>query len=187
VPVPVPAPPPLPEPCERVGGPGGAPILRGRQALGRDIQLSHRVGFFLRLLHFHLGRLRHGDGNFVLARHFRLPRRFLHPITAAATAAARSGLLQPDDVRVRLIGQHSRSRRVVGAVPNREEREPNHDEVVREGGQNRGTEALLLLLEQERNLDRVRTLEVDGQMPGRFVRADFWCLGFGHRECYGAR
>src|SRR6267142_338983 len=44
------------------------------------------------------------------------------------------------------------------------------------------------LLEQEWDLDRMLTFDVERQMSGRFIRAD-GCRssGLGHRECYGAR
>ena len=112
VPVPVPAPPPVPEPCDRVGGPGGASIAPGSEserrgeALRRNVQLSDRIGLVLDLLHLELRRLRDRHGNFVLARQLGHARRLLHLVAAAAAAAARTGLAQPDDVAVRLIGQH---------------------------------------------------------------------------------
>ena len=54
------------------------------------------------------GGFRHGNRNLVLARHLRLTRRLLHLVAAAATAAAGTGLAQPDDVRVGLLGQQRR-------------------------------------------------------------------------------
>ena len=67
---------------------------------------STGVGSFFDLLHFELRRLRDRNGNLVLARQLRLARRLLHLVAATAAAAARPRLAQPDDVVVRLIGQH---------------------------------------------------------------------------------
>ena len=42
---------------------------------------------------------------------------------------------------------------------------------------------LLLLFEKERDLDGMRAFDVNGQVPGRLVRAHVRRRNFGHREC----
>ena len=99
-------------------------VLRRREALRRNVQLRDRIGLLLDLLHFQLRRLRDRNGDLVLARHLRLTRRFLHPVAAAAAAAARSGLAQPDDVGVGLLGQQ----RGRGHARGCRTESPKHDE-----------------------------------------------------------
>jgi hypothetical protein len=176
----VPAPPPLLNRARQR-------VLGCREILCRNIQLSDRVGLLLDLLHFHLRGLRYGNRNLVLARHFRLTRRLLHPVAAATTAAAGSGLTQPDDVRVGLVGQHGRGYHSGAAESHAEEDDQGQRDVRDQGARERRRNALLLLFKKERDLDWMGSLDVNRQMTRRFVWADFERRGFGHRECYWAR
>ena len=76
------------------------------------------------------------------------------------------GWLSQTMLAVRLIGQ-VRRRATCRLEPNAEQQhEAHHGEVIGERRHERRAHALLLLLEQERDLDRVRTLDVHRQMPG---------------------
>ena len=112
VPLPVPAPPPVPDPCDGVGGPAalrsrpGASPAAAASLFAGMFSCSTGSGSFFDLLRLELRRLLDRNGDLVLARQLRLARRLLHLVAAATTAAARTGLAQPDDVAVRLLGQH---------------------------------------------------------------------------------
>src|SRR4029077_2912894 len=108
-------------------------------------------------------------------------------IAAGTTATARSGLTQPDDVGVRLIGKQCRRDGFGRAIANAEDDNQGKNDVRKERAGERGGNSLLLLLEEKRDLCGMSPFHVKGQMPGRLVYADFWCRGFGHRECYGTR
>ena len=94
---------------------------------------SCSIGFgsFFACLRLELRRLLDRNGNLVLARQLGLPRRLLHLVAAAATAAARTRLAQPDDVRVRLFGQHGRRHAVAPRRSGRQEHEQRDDDDVR--------------------------------------------------------
>src|SRR4029453_17167369 len=132
-------------------------LLRVGRGLGRDVE-RRILRFLRRLLRRGRRRLPHRDRDLVRTRQFGLLRRLLHLVAAAATAAAWTGLVQPDDVlRIlrRLDGAAEIGRR---RVPEDEQRDDQEEAVRRERAAD--TKAGLPALERERQLGRVQAFDL---------------------------
>src|SRR5204863_9841982 len=90
---------------------------------------------------------------------------------------------QPDDVAVGLLRQQRSSGGSAGPVANREQHQEYHGHVISERGHERRAKALLLLLEKKRDLDRVRTLDVDRKVSSGRIDTKLACrAGLCHWE-----
>ena len=95
------------------------------------------------------------------------------------------GWLNQTMLAVRLVGQqYAAGERAARAEAQSQQREPDHGEVIGERRHERRAHALLLLLEQERDVDRVRTFDVHREMPGGRIGTDRARLGgLCHGDC----
>src|SRR5207244_1057270 len=120
-------------------------------------------------LHLHRRRLFDGDRNLVLARQLRFARRLLHLVPAAATAAARTGLIEPDDVGARLFGKNRRAGLAVRVVADHQDEEDAEDDVPDQRSDRSWADALLGLFKREGLLNRMQLREMDGEMARRSI------------------